>query len=87
MCKRFDNNKEKFVALVNKMGTFSEKQITQAFFELYPSEKIIDENASVKEILYSLREVGTLRFDGLTYKVVPVEHRITTNRFAFHVIP
>lgn len=85
MCKRFDQNKEKFVTLVYEMKVFSEKQITQTFFKMN-QEVIIDEHASIKDVLDNLEEIGSLKYDGLNYSVVSDEQRLSFNPFSFHVL-
>lgn len=85
MCKRFDRNKENFVDLVYEMKEFSEQQITQIFIK-ENNEIIIDEHASIRDVLDNLKEIGSLRFDGLLYRVVPDVERLSFNPFSFHVL-
>lgn len=85
MCKRFETNKEIFVNLVYELNEFSEKQITENFYEL-KKELIIDEHESIKEVLEDLREIGSIRFDGNKYSVVSSDKRKVFNPFAFHVL-
>jgi hypothetical protein len=85
MCKRFDHNKEKFVTLVYEMKMFSEQQITQVFYGRN-NEIIIDEHASIRDVLDNLKEIGSLQYDGLNYKLVSDEERMSFNPFSFHVL-
>lgn len=85
MCQRFDRNKEIFVALVYEMREFSEQQITQTFFK-ENNDIIIDEHASIRDVLDNLKEIGSIRFDGFLYKVVPDVERLSFNPFSFHVL-
>jgi hypothetical protein len=85
MCKRFDTNKEKFIALVYDLRIFSEKEITKKFYG-ENKEIIIDEHASIKDVLDNLKEIGSLQYDGSKYKVVSDEERLSFSPFSFHVL-
>ncbi|GIO61588.1 hypothetical protein [Paenibacillus cineris] len=85
MCIRFENNKEKFIALVFEMEIFSEKQITTEFYTAN-KDIIIDEHASIKDVLENLKEIGSLQYDGINYKVVSDHNRLAFNPFSFHVL-
>lgn len=85
MCKRFEKSKSKFVGLVHEMRHFTEDQIVSAFKLRNNNDLIIDEHATVKEVLISLKEIGTLRYDGTFYTVVPKNQRESFDRFALHV--
>lgn len=85
MCRRFDQNKERFIDLVYELNEFSEKEITKTFFEIN-REIIIDEHASIRDVLDNLREIGSLEYDGTKYCVVSEDKRLRFNPFSFHVL-
>lgn len=70
--------REFFINLIYQMKEFSEQEL----FDRLSTEKIVINNfLRFKEHLLSLQEIGALRYNGITYKVVPAEERLSYRRY------
>lgn len=79
---QFLDRREEIVDLVYQMKEFSVDEIISKF--TMGNERVNDV-VTLKDYLYTLCDLGTLQYNGYTYRVIPSEERLSYRRYAFRL--
>ena len=69
MCERFNNNRQRFVALVHTLKKFEEREIVDKFRKQQKGDIIIDGSQTIPQYLRVMKEQGALKYDCGRYYV------------------
>ncbi|MEN6565602.1 MAG: hypothetical protein ABFC57_04820 [Veillonellales bacterium] len=76
------DRREEIVNLVYQMKEFSVDEIISKFKK---ENERVNDIPTLKDYLFTLCELGTLQYNGDTYRVIPSEERLSYRRYAFRI--
>ena len=74
-----------FINLIYELNEFSEKDIIEQYIS-NNDNGITSNFGKLKDYLYNLCDIGTLKYDGESFKVIPPTERLSYRKFITRVL-